>query len=129
MKGKVLLVDDEPDAQQTYRDILESDGYEVTVAGTGEAAVALIDGYRPDVILLDIMLPGVDGIEIARRLSRRPDTHGIPIVMITALHEFKTGAGLAEIEGIRRFIYKPCRPRTLLEGVEDAIQYPHWKPL
>lgn len=123
MKPKVLLVDDEPDALKTYSDILCSEGYEVTVATTGEQALRMIDGYRPDVILLDIMLPGKNGVEVARELSRRSDAGDIPVVMITALNSFPVGDGLDSIPGIRRFIYKPCRPRTLLEGVENVLRY------
>lgn len=124
MAAKVLLVDDEPDALKTYFDILTSAGYEVRAASTGEMALESINGYRPDVILLDIRLPGKDGIDVARELSRRPETADIPVVMITALTSFSTGSGMADLPAIRRFIYKPCRPRTLLEGVEDALRYP-----
>jgi two-component system phosphate regulon response regulator PhoB len=123
MRAKILLVDDEPDTRKTYSDLLESEGYEVTTAGSGEEALKKINGYRPDLILLDIMLPGRDGVAVARELSLRSDTVEIPVVMVTALHSFPTGRGLSQIPGIRRFIYKPCRPRTLLEGVEDALRY------
>lgn len=123
MNEKVLVVDDEADTARTYSDILSTEGYDVTIASTGERALSMIDGYRPDIILLDIMLPGKDGIEVARELSRRGDAEHIPIVIITALNEFSVGSGVDEISGIRRFIYKPCRPRTLIEGIEDAIRY------
>lgn len=122
MKNKVLLVDDEPDTLRTYADILTSGGYEVTVASSGDEAIGKVDGYRPDVILLDIMMPGTDGIEVARRLSEQPDLKDIPTIMITALTSFPTGAGLEAISNIQRFIYKPCRPRTLLEGVDDVLR-------
>ncbi len=124
MKTTVLLVDDEPDTRQMYKDLLESEGYEVSLASSGEEALQRINGYRPDVIVMDIMLPGQDGIQIARELSRRKETAEIPIVMITALNSFWVGSGIAEVPGIRRFIYKPCRPRTLMEGIEDAVRYP-----
>lgn len=123
VKNKVLLVDDDPDTLKTYSDLLESEGYEVTVAPDGEQALAMINGYQPDVILLDIMLPSQDGIEVARELSERSDAKHIPVVMITALNVFSVGKGLHNIAGIRRFIYKPCRPRTLLEGIDDVLRY------
>jgi DNA-binding response OmpR family regulator len=125
MRSKVLLVDDEEDTRTMYREILESEGYEVTLAETGERALTLVDGYQPDVILLDVMLPGKDGIEVARDLSRRADARHIPIIMITALSSFPVGMGFDSIEGIKRFIYKPCRPKTLLEGIDDVIRYKH----
>ncbi len=125
MNAKVLLVDDEPDVRKTYRDILEAEGYEVTEAASGDEAIKKINGYRPDLILLDIRMPGKNGIEMARELGNREDTKGIPIVIITALASFPVGEGLASIPGIRRFVYKPCRPKTLLEGVEDVVRYRH----
>lgn len=125
MNAKVLLVDDESDVRKTYRDILEADGFEVTEAASGDEAVRKINGYRPDLILLDIGMPGRNGIEIARELGNRADTKDIPIVVITALNSFPVGDGLGSIPGIRRFVYKPCRPRTLLEGVEDVLRYRH----
>jgi len=123
MGQKLLLVEDEPDSRKLYADLLSSEGYEVRVATSGEEALGMINGYRPDAILLDVMLPGKSGIDVARELAHRSDTSEIPVVVITALNEFSTGGGLAAIPGIRRFIYKPCRPKTLIEGVEDAIRY------
>ncbi len=117
---KILLVDDEPDTLQTYSDLLTSEGYEVATASSGEQATRMIDGYRPDLILLDVMLPGKNGVEVARELSGREDTREIPIVMITALGP---DSSLESVPGVRRLIYKPCRPRTLLEGVDHVLRY------
>lgn len=125
-KSKVLLADDEPDALRTFGDILTSAGYEVATAASGEEALRTLDRFPADVILLDIMLPGKDGIEIARELSRRTVEHPIPIVLITALNSFPCDeTGFADIPGIRRFIYKPCRPKTLLEAIDHVLRYPY----
>jgi CheY-like chemotaxis protein len=120
---KIMLVDDEPDTLVTYSDLLSSEGYEVATASSGDQATDLLSGYRPDLILLDVMRPGKTGVEVARELSGRPDTKDIPIVMITALSSVPEGTGIESIPGIRRFIYKPCRPRTLLEGVDHVLRY------
>lgn len=120
---KILLVDDEADTLRTYSDLLSSEGYEVTTASSGEQATGMIGGWRPDLILLDVMMPGKNGVEVARELSDRPDTKDIPIVMITALSPLPPESGIESIRGIRRFIYKPCRPRTLLEGVDHVLRY------
>ena len=123
MNAKVLVVDDEPDTLKTYADLLGTEGYDVHTAPSGDRALEMIDGWRPDLILLDIMMPGKDGIETARELSRRAGTTSIPVIIVTALKTFSVGGGLDAIPGIRRFIYKPCRPRTLLEGVESVLRY------
>jgi CheY-like chemotaxis protein len=120
---KILLVDDEPDTLRTYSDLLSSEGYEVATASSGDQATGMMSGYRPDLILLDVMMPGKNGVEVARELSGRPDAKDIPIVMITALSSSPPGNGIETIPGIRRFIYKPCRPRTLLEGVDHVLRY------
>lgn len=123
MKRKVLLIDDDADTLKTYADILTAEGYEVTTASSGEEALAIIDGDPPDVILLDLLLPDQNGIDVARTLAQRTDVKHIPIVVVTALTTQPTDPAVAGIEGIRRFVYKPCRPRTLVEAVEDAIRY------
>ena len=120
MRERVLVVDDDADALKTYTDILESEGYEVSAAASGEQALERIDRTRPDLILLDIMMPDKTGIEVARELTQRRDTRDIPIVMITAVSAFPVGAGLAGIDGIRPFLYKPCPTSQLLAGIRDA---------
>ncbi len=121
-KERVLVVDDDPDALKTYTDILASEGYDVSTAADGEQALDRIDRCRPDVILLDVMMPGKDGIEVARLLTQRHDTENIPVVIITALNSFSVGSGLAGIPGIRRFLYKPCPTSQLIEGIRDALR-------
>lgn len=124
MAKKILIVDDEPDTLKTFIDLFQSEGYDVTAVDTGEKALDTINGYQPDVILLDIMLPGRNGIEVARELGSRGTARRIPIVMITALSAFPVGdLSLAEETGIRRFIFKPCQSRTLLQVVDDAVRY------
>lgn len=118
-------MDDEPDALQLFVDILTLGGYEVRTATSGEEALTMINGYVPDVILLDIRLPGIDGFEVARRLSDRRREDPIPVVAITALDRGASEVTLARPPGIRRFLFKPCRPKTLLEVVDDAIRYNH----
>jgi CheY-like chemotaxis protein len=125
MRQKILLVDDDPDTLRTLADVLESGGYEVTTAATGEEALVMTDGYRPDLILLDVMLPGKDGVEVARELAGRTETRAIPVVLITALEALPEGSDARSIPGVRRFIYKPCRPRTLLEGIDHVLRYEH----
>lgn len=122
---RALVVDDEPDALRLFVDILTSGGYEVRTATTGEEALSMINGYVPDVILLDIFLPGIDGFEVARRLAGRRPEDPIPVVAITALGQDGREITPASPPGICRFLFKPCRPKTLLEVVDDAIRYHH----
>ncbi|MBI2933816.1 MAG: response regulator, partial [Planctomycetes bacterium] len=119
---RVLVVDDDADALRATADILESAGYEVLTAATGEEALRLIDTRRPNVILLDLVLPGKDGFQVAAELSSRPDARDIPIVVVTAL-DVAQDKQAEKLQGVRRIIYKPCRPKTLLESIDDVLRY------
>ncbi|HET9121536.1 MAG TPA: GAF domain-containing protein [Solirubrobacterales bacterium] len=82
--GKVLVIDDDPRAQDLMRAVLEPDGYTVLAASGGEEGVALAAGERPDVVLLDLLMPGVDGFAVVDRLRADPATAEIPIVVLTS---------------------------------------------
>ena len=84
---RVLLVEDEPAQRTVLAYNLEAEGFEVTQADNGEDAMLLVDEEDPDIIILDWMMPKVSGIEVCRRLKMRPDTRGIPIIMLSARAE------------------------------------------
>src|SRR5207247_1340942 len=87
LPGRVLVVDDEAMNRSLLQDTLRAHGYEVTEAESGEQALILADDTAPDVILLDVMMPGMDGFEVCRRLKANPRTAPIPVLMVTALSE------------------------------------------
>jgi two-component system phosphate regulon response regulator PhoB len=86
-KDKVLVVDDEEDLLELLRFNLSKEGYQVSCAASGGEALKSVRADPPDVILLDLMLPDMDGLEVARRLRSDPDTRNVPIVMLTAKGE------------------------------------------
>jgi len=83
----VLVVEDEPAQREVLGYNLEAEGFRVSTASNGEEALLLVDEMRPDIIVLDWMMPNVSGIEVCRRLKSRPDTRGIPIIMLSARSE------------------------------------------
>ncbi len=85
MKKKVLVIDDEPDILDLAQIALESGGFEVVVASSGEEALPLITKKNPDLLLIDVILPGISGLELCRRLKRDPATHLMKIILFTAL--------------------------------------------
>jgi two-component system, OmpR family, phosphate regulon response regulator PhoB len=87
MTARVLIVEDEAPLAEMLRYNLEAEGFLVSHAGTGDEALVMVAEERPDLVLLDWMLPNVSGIEICRRLRARPDTKAVPIVMLTARGE------------------------------------------
>ena len=87
----VLIVDDVPDNLSLLHDALDEAGHTVLVATDGPSAIARAQQARPDIVLLDAMMPGMDGFEVARRLKAGPDTAAIPIIFMTALTETEHG--------------------------------------
>ena len=122
MNRKVLLVEDDGDTLKCYSDLLVAEGYEVRTARTGEEALGALNGYVPDLILLDIMLPEMSGIDVIRSLSARTNGNAIPVVIVTALDSVPNQEAIEKLPFVKRFIYKPCRPRTLLEGISHALR-------
>ena len=84
MPEKILIVDDELDTLRLVGMMLESKGYQIITAGDGEKALLTAENEQPDLILLDIMMPGIDGFEVTRQLRQRRATQDIPIIMFTA---------------------------------------------
>jgi len=104
--NRVLVVDDEPMNRELMESQLIPLGYEVMMAVNGEDALAKVEESRPDVILLDVMMPGMDGFEVARRLKALESVRHIPIVMVTALREVEDRIRALEA-GASDFMSKP----------------------
>ena len=119
MKRRILIVEDTPDNRQIMRDLLTSAGYELIEATDGEAGVAAAFEHRPDLILMDIQLPVLDGYEATRRIKANPAT-SIPIIAVTsyALSGDETRARAAGCDG---YVAKPFSPRQLLAMVRETL--------
>jgi DNA-binding response OmpR family regulator len=117
----VMIVDDESAIRLVCRVNLESAGFETIEAGDGETALAMASSERPDLILLDVMLPGLDGWEVAARLRETPETREIPIVFLTA-----RSAATDEVHGHAAggvgYISKPFDPAELTRTVSATLQ-------
>jgi DNA-binding response OmpR family regulator len=119
MGQRVLVVDDDPTVSDVVRRYLERADYEVTLVADGPAALAAAAEHRPDLVVLDLMLPGIDGLEVYRRL-RESDT-GVPVVMLTALgDEGDRVVGLSL--GADDYVTKPFSPRELVLRVQSVLR-------
>jgi len=121
MKKRILVVDDEEDILELVKYNLEKDGYRVTCVATGEQALETIRSEIPDAIVLDLMLPGQDGLDVCRKIKGSQDTSAIPIVMLTAKGEdadIVTGLEL----GADDYVTKPFSPRVLLARVRAVLR-------
>ncbi len=115
----VLAVEDDKDILELITYNLEREGYEVTGAATGEGGIDAARSEKPDLILLDLMLPGIDGLEVCRRLKADPDTAHIPVIMVTAKGEDADVVTGFE-HGADDYVTKPFSPRVLIARIRAA---------
>lgn len=120
-KEKILVVDDEEDILELIRHNLSKEGYEITCAQSGEEALKFSARSSYDLMILDLMLPGVDGLEVAKRLKNNPDARHIPIIMLTAKGEEADVVAGLEI-GADDYITKPFSPRVLLARIKAVLR-------
>lgn len=116
----VLIVDDVPDNLSLLHDALDEAGYTVLVATHGEAALQRASQAVPDIILLDAIMPGIDGFEVARRLKAQPETAHIPIVFMTGLSETEHVVAAFDAGGVD-YVIKPLRPREVLARIASHM--------
>ncbi|MBO9513860.1 MAG: response regulator transcription factor [Variovorax sp.] len=117
----VLIVDDVPDNLAVLHDALDESGYTVLVATSGEQALQRAAQARPDIILLDAMMPGIDGFEVARRLKADAATAHIPIVFMTGLTETEHLVAALEAGGVD-YVTKPIKPKEVLARMNVHLQ-------
>jgi two-component system alkaline phosphatase synthesis response regulator PhoP len=120
-KERVLVVDDEEDILELVGYNLDRNGFEVTTVTSGEQALALARGAVPDLVILDLMLPGLDGLEVCRLLKRDPRTREIPVLMLTARGE-ETDIVRGLEMGADDYVTKPFSPRVLLARVRAVLR-------
>src|SRR3712207_3276165 len=119
----VLIVEDQPDLRHLYAQELTLSGFDVIEAGNGADAIAHTCERFPDVVLMDLSLPIVDGWEATRRLKRDTRTSHIPVVALTA-HDGSGELQRATRAGCDWFVPKPCQPRDLIEEVRRVLAGP-----
>lgn len=117
---RILVVDDLPDNILLLRSLLEQEGYVVDVAADGDAAWPLLEAAVPDLILLDVMMPGMNGYELTREIRRELSWSEVPIVLITASTEACRIKGLAS--GATEFVRKPLDLDELLTTIQRLLQ-------
>ena len=115
---RVLVVEDQADNRRILRDLLSSAGYEVVEALTGEEGVAAALASRPDLILMDVQLPGIDGLEATRRIKAEPALRAVPLIIVTS-YALSGDDARARAAGADDYVSKPFSPRALLAKVRQ----------
>jgi two-component system, cell cycle response regulator DivK len=121
--AKVLIVDDFEDNRQMYAEFLTYSGYQVLEATDGAEAIAKAKELAPDLVVMDLSLPVMDGWEATRRLKGDPQTRHIPILALTG-HSFDGHSRGAHDAGCDGFLAKPCLPERLLQAVRQMLSSP-----
>ena len=116
----VLVVDDSPTEMHVIRGILEKGGYQVITAVDGESGVAEAKHSKPDLILMDVVMPGLNGFQATRQLSRNPETSEIPIIMVTTKSQ-ETDRAWGLRQGAREYVVKPVAAGELLNKIKSIL--------
>jgi twitching motility two-component system response regulator PilH len=113
---RILIVDDSPTERHVLNDMLTKSGYEVMASDNGEDAILKAKSLRPDLILMDVVMPGLNGFQATRAISRDPDTRAIPIILCTSKSQ-ETDKIWGMRQGARDYIVKPVNRDELLEKI------------
>jgi two-component system, cell cycle response regulator DivK len=120
MTKHILVVEDQEDNMQILRDLLANAGYAMTEATNGEAALAEVAKQRPDLILMDIQLPDMDGYETTRRIRINPELKFLPIIAVTS-YALAGDESKALAAGCDAYVSKPYSPRQLLAKIKEYL--------
>jgi two-component system cell cycle response regulator DivK len=120
MSKRILVVEDQEDNRQIIRDMLSGTGYEILEAENGEEALAAVAKQRPDLILMDIQMPVLDGYEATRRIKADPGLRSIPIIAITS-YALSGDEQKARAAGCDDYVPKPYSPRQLLAKIHQYL--------
>lgn len=118
---RVLVVDDEEDLLELVRHHLEREGYRTACVSSGEEALEAARASLPDLIVLDLLLPGIDGLEVCRRVKADPELAGVPVVMLTAKGEEADIVAGLEL-GADDYVTKPFSPRVLMARIRAVLR-------
>jgi CheY-like chemotaxis protein len=120
-RARILVVDDEPDNRELLQIVLKWDGFDIQLASSGGEALTSIAEQPPDLILLDLMMPGLDGCQVTVELKRNPTTRHIPVMIISAMNDRATRERVLDA-GAEAFITKPIDRSELCEQVRNLLR-------
>jgi twitching motility two-component system response regulator PilH len=118
--ARVLIVDDSPTETYKMTEILNRHGYEVLAADNGEEGVALAKKEMPDIVLMDIVMPGINGFQATRQLTKNGSTAHIPIIIVTTKDQ-ETDKLWGKRQGAKGYLTKPVDEKLLVKTIEDAL--------
>lgn len=119
-RQRILIVDDEPHIRRLLATRLQTEGYDVEEAGDGEEGLRKLPDFRPDLVLLDLMMPGANGLEVLSRIRADPERGTLPVIILTAKGQ-DSDRDLALAGGASDFVTKPFSPMKLLTRIREIL--------
>ncbi|HBK55807.1 MAG TPA: two-component system response regulator [Xanthomonadales bacterium] len=116
----ILLIEDSPTDTRVFTTMLERNGYQVSVAGTAEDGLELAKQVKPDLVMMDIILPGMNGFQATRALSRDPDTSHIPVIIVST-KGMETDKVWGMRQGAKDYVVKPPEEKDLINRIQTLI--------
>ena len=117
---RVLIVDDSPTEIVKLRQILSKHGYDVLAADSGEQGMEMVRAEHPDVVLMDIVMPGLNGFQATRQLSRDPATSAVPVIIVTTKDQ-ETDRLWGQRQGAKGYLTKPVDGKLLIKPIESVL--------
>lgn len=118
--ARVLVVDDSPTDVLNLRKMLEKNGHEVSESTSGEDAVARVAADKPDAVVMDVVMPGLNGFQATRTLSRNPETANIPVIVVSSKSQ-ETDKLWAKRQGAKAYIVKPVKEQDLVRAIATVL--------
>lgn len=116
----ILIVDDSPTDAYLVKNMLEENGYQTSQAKDGEEAIQKVNETRPNLVLMDVVMPGLNGFQATRKITKNPKTSSIPVVMISSKN-MESDKAWAKMQGAKDFLVKPIKEDILLTTVKKFI--------
>jgi twitching motility two-component system response regulator PilH len=116
----ILVVDDSPTERHYISSVLKKTGHTVSIAENGEQGIAAAKSLKPDLIFMDIVMPGMNGFQATRKLTQEPDTANIPIIIVTNKDQ-QTDKVWATRQGARGYLIKPVNTETLIDSIKSCL--------
>jgi len=118
--SQILIVDDSPTEAHVLKGMLEKNGYETEIAGSGTEGIERAKAFKPDLVLMDVVMPGLNGFQATRQLTKDPETSDIPVIIVTTKDQ-ETDRVWGLRQGARDFLTKPVSEQRLLEKINAVL--------
>jgi len=116
----LLVVDDSPTETHRFKELLSKHGYEIIIASNGADGVAMAKQNKPDAVLMDVVMPGLNGFQATRQITRDPDTKDIPVIIVTTKDQ-ETDRIWGERQGAKGYLVKPVSDNDLLDTINKVL--------